>query len=65
MVAYCATKAQFKFRLNMGGLLGRHHAHVCPLDAFMLDGDVAEYARMIYNKKIRDGTLIYDLRKVT
>ena len=63
-VAFCATKAQYPLRLSMGGILGRHHTHTCALDTMMMDADVAKYARMIYLKKIRDGTLMNDLKKV-
>ena len=63
-VAFCNTKAQYPFRLAMGGLLGKHRAHVRALDTNLLDADVAEYARMIYAKKIANGSMMKEIKRV-
>ena len=63
-VAFCNTKAQYPFRLAMGGLLGKHRAHVCALDTNLLDAYVAEYARMIYAKKIANGLMMKEIKRV-
>ena len=62
--AFCATRAQYTLRLSIGGLLGKHRANTRALDNFLLDGDVAEYAKMIYAKKFKAGTMLTELRKV-
>ena len=62
--AFCATKAQYPFRLQVGGLLGRQDRHLRALDTLLLDGDVAEYAKIFHAKKIRDGTMMSDLKRV-
>lgn len=62
--AYLATKAQYPLKLEMGGVLGKHRAHVRPLDTYMMDNDVADIARLIYPKKIADGTMLDDAKRV-
>ena len=61
---FCATKARFDFRLGVGGVLGKSEARIRALDTLLLDRDVAEYARMIYGRKIDDGTLLKSPKKV-
>ena len=63
-VAFCATKAKFEFRLQIGGLCGRSESSYRPLDFLLLDGDVADYAKLFYRKKIEDGTLLMDPKRV-
>ena len=45
---FCATRARYEFRLEVGGLLGRSEARFRALDTLLLDRDIAEYARMFY-----------------
>ena len=48
----------------MGGIVGRNKSRSRPLDDVLMDPDVAEYARMIYAKKIANGTFVRDHAKV-
>ena len=63
-LAYLATKAQYPLKLEMGGVLGKNRAHIRPLDTYMMDNDVADIARLIYPKKIADGTMLNDAKRV-
>ena len=62
--AFCSTRAKYPFTLSIGRVLGRNKSKSCPLDAVMLDSDVAEYAQMIYGKKIANGKFLNDPDKV-
>ena len=61
---FCATRARYEFRLEIGGLIGRSEARYRALDTLLLDRDVAEYARMFYGWKINDGTMLKDPKRV-
>ena len=61
---FCATRARFTFRLEIGGLIGRSEARYRALDTLLLDSDVAEYARMFYGRKINNGTMLKDPKRV-
>ena len=63
--AIYATEAQFEFRLQIGGLCGRSGAQYRALDFLLLDGDVADYAKMFYKRKVEDGSLVKDANKVS
>ena len=63
-VAYCATKAQFPLTLGNGGELGKSAAKYRPVDTLLLDADVAEYAKMIHNKKIQAGTFLESKERI-
>ena len=50
--------------LSNGGVLGRTRSRERTLDEVLLDGDVADYAKMVYAKYYKDGTLIQRRSKV-
>ena len=62
--AFCATRARYPFRLSIGQILGGKQAKTRALDRLLLDADVAEYARMIYGRKIAEGKFVNDVNKV-
>ena len=62
--AYLATKAQYPLKLEIGGVLGKHRAHIRALDTYMMDNDVATIAKLIYPKKIADGSLLNEVKRV-
>ena len=64
-VAYVSTKAMYELRLDMGGILGKHQAHARPLDTYLLDYVVADYAKLFYRKKVEDGTMLSDTSRVS
>ena len=63
--AYISTKgSKYPYALKIGGILGRNKSKSRPLDDVLMDTDVAEYAKMIYAKKIAKGTFLSDTKKV-
>ena len=63
--AYCATESQYTLQLDNGGVLGRNEASYQSLDTLLMDSDVAEYAKLFYGKRIKEGSFLNDPRKVT
>ena len=59
------TNSQYSMPyLANGGVLGRTRSRERTLDEVLLDGDVADYAKMVYAKYYKDGSLIQRRSKV-
>ena len=63
--AFEATDALYRFRMRVGGIVGKSMAHVRALDTMLLDNDVLDYAKLIYKKKVENGTLLSDTDKLS